>query len=232
MSAEPQLLAAGFGRLSRSASGILVKAATGFHVFRVDGYSWSKTFAAGERISSEKFSVGGDSWYVDYYPNGAESSKDSSDYISLHLRLSCDGDNKYHARAQYKFSLLDHAGNAAYERPAETSTFTYAGRIRDKSSWCRIPEGSGCGIAEFIRREELERRSESLLQDDCLAIRCDVGVAQQEYVGVAPKQRNCRHDDDDDDEYYREGSPEGRRRRRQPLDDVEYIRQCLVRRPN
>ncbi|TVT97045.1 hypothetical protein EJB05_57731, partial [Eragrostis curvula] len=227
MSAAPQLLAAAsVGRLSRSASGILVKAATGFHVLRVDGYSWTKTLAAGERISSNQFLVGNKYWFMDYYPNGADGSK-ASDYISLRLRLrnGCsrrDCDIVYHRQAQYKFSIVDRTGKAVYEVPAETSTFTYPGPGTPY-------EGSGCGPDEFITREELERRSETLLPDDCLAIRCDVGVAQQERVAdVAPKHKqHNRHDDSDESDW--EGSPEGRRRG-QPLNDLEYIRRCLARR--
>ncbi|TVT97249.1 hypothetical protein EJB05_57518, partial [Eragrostis curvula] len=209
MSAAPQLLAAAsVGRLSRSASGILVKAATGLHVLRGDGYSWTKTLAAGERISSNQFLVGNEYWFMDYYPNGADGSK-ASDYISLRLRLR-NGCSRRDCHIVYR---RDSAVQVQHRRPNRQ------GRLR----------GSGCGPDEFITREELERRSETLLPDDCLAIRCDVGVAQQERVAdVAPKHKqHNRHDDSDESDW--EGSPEGRRRG-QPLNDLEYIRRCLARR--
>nr|CAB3480044.1 unnamed protein product [Digitaria exilis] len=45
--------------LSRAASGVIAKPARGFQVFRIDGYSWTKSrtksLPAGERITSEYF---------------------------------------------------------------------------------------------------------------------------------------------------------------------------------
>ncbi|CAO2199859.1 unnamed protein product [Urochloa humidicola] len=64
------LSAAGAAPASRSASAVVAKPARGFHVFRVDGYSVTTTFPAGERITSAPFDVGGRCWLVDYYPNG------------------------------------------------------------------------------------------------------------------------------------------------------------------
>ena len=66
--------AAGLGRLSRSASKIVAKAANGFHLLRVDGYSQTKRILPGQKLSSQDFTVGGHSWRIDYYPNGRDTA--------------------------------------------------------------------------------------------------------------------------------------------------------------
>ena len=92
-------------------------------------------------------------------------------------------------------------------------------------------EDIGAGLPDFITKEELERRLETLLRDDCLAIRCDVGVTQLGVLTVAPKEtHNARPQDDGDDSDWEGGGGESsRRRRRQPLDDMEYIRRSLAK---
>ncbi|WVZ95013.1 hypothetical protein U9M48_040823 [Paspalum notatum var. saurae] len=84
-----------------------------------------KTLPAGERVSSQQFTVGGRCWWIDYYPNGTDgSTKEGSagDSIALYLRLvrtemvTGAGYSLYNiemkrVRAQYRFSLLDLDGN-------------------------------------------------------------------------------------------------------------------------
>jgi len=233
MSSVPPLLSApGAGKPSRSASAVVAKATRGFQVFRIDGYSWTKALPGGERITSEQFNVGGRFWHIDYYPNGTDgSSSDSAGSIALYLRLQ----NTYkveRVRAQYKFSLLDLAGNESYELPAETGIFRSTGHNnRGEVS----PEDPGCGYAGFITMEDLEKRRDSLLKEDCLAIRCDVGVTEVTTMAVGPKNgrpestRNyggyvyadgAESPDEEDDG----GSHKGKRG--EP-DDKEYIRRCL-----
>ncbi|CAL5008366.1 unnamed protein product [Urochloa decumbens] len=224
MAAAQSLLSAAVRQLSRSAHGVVVSPVRGFQVFRIDGYSWSKTLAAGDRITSGYFAVGGRSWCVDYYPNGTDTAKDS-DAISLYLRLAGTYE-KQRVRAEYKFSLLDAAGNAAYELPATTSICTCAAVNHHRDSLAELDVG--VGLAEFVTKQELERRQETLLRDDCLAIRCDVGVTELGVLAVAPKEshhNSNRHDDGDDSDW--EGAESRERRRRQPLDDREYIRRSL-----
>ncbi|KAJ1267344.1 hypothetical protein BS78_07G048600 [Paspalum vaginatum] len=208
----PALLsAASSGQPSRASSAVVAKAARGFQVFRVDGYSWTNALPGGERITSEQFTVGGRIWQVDYYPNAHAANR---------------------MRAQYKFSLLDLDGNAAYELPAETGIF-----VSDATRRCRRggqgeeeeeKDPAGCGYACFITKEDLEKRRGSLLRDDCIAIRCDVGVTEVSTAGGVkqgrPRQRYgyYGYDNGDDD-----GSHEGRRRSQGPPSDKEFIRQCL-----
>ncbi|CAO2205794.1 unnamed protein product [Urochloa humidicola] len=223
MAAAPSLLSAAVRPLSRSAYGVVVSPVRGFQVFRIDGYSWTKTLAAGECITSESFAVGSRRWCVDCYPNGtAAAGASGSDSISLFLRLTAAAAAaaaaaavKQRVRAEYKFSLLDAAGNAAHELPAAAGVFT---------------TGGGGGHGGVVGKEELERRRDTLLRDDCLAIRCDVGVTELAVLAVAPKESHHTKDDggDDDDSDWEDGG-ESRRRCRKPLDDMEYIRRSLAK---
>ncbi|TVT97250.1 hypothetical protein EJB05_57519, partial [Eragrostis curvula] len=78
-----------------------------------------------------------------------------------------------------------------------------------------------CGYDEFIGKEELERRRESLLQGDCLAIRCDVGVMDLQPMFIEPPRQRTGHDDDED---YESGWEDA--------DDTEYVRRCLAAQRN
>ncbi|KAL6658992.1 hypothetical protein ACP70R_003032 [Stipagrostis hirtigluma subsp. patula] len=199
------------------------------------------TLPGGERVSSLDFLVGGCRWRVDLYPNGADRSRDASGSVSLYLNLVGGGWGNRRVRAQYRFSLLDPAGHAAYERPAETGVFTRAGD--DSSSDDdddKKPRGRGCGHAEFISAEELEGRRESLLAGDCLAVRCDVDVT--ELMRAEPLGENQYYsfddssdssDSDSDSDMPQPGKRRRRRhrrRRRREVDDAEYIRRCLAQR--
>ncbi|CAO2210101.1 unnamed protein product [Urochloa humidicola] len=177
----------------RSASCFVAKPARGFQLLRIDGYSCTKDLPAGERVTSDVFTVGGRHWCVDYYPNGASADDESSGAIALYLRLVggvsynyYHQTNKDRVRARYKFSLLDLAtGDAAYELPEETAVFTVA------AAGGQAAEGGGCGYAEFIARAELE----GLIREDRLAIRCDVGVTEVAPLpgagGEVPGRRPC-----------------------------------------
>ena len=173
---------------------------------------------------------------IHYYPNSKHRAGDDSDSISLYLRLA-----EYHyrpkqhvqqrVRVQYRFSLLDPSGGDAYELPAATGVFVPTA-VHDHH-YDEEEELVGCGYAKFITKEELERRRETLLKDDSLAIRCDVGVVEVEGLSLGSKFRHQRataldlnysDDEDPDDDQAR---PRRNRSRRQP-DDREFIRRCLA----
>ncbi|KAG2581654.1 hypothetical protein PVAP13_6KG068100 [Panicum virgatum] len=217
-SSVPPPLLTGAAKPSRSASSVVARKAQGFQVFRIDGYSVTTALPGGERISSEPFCVGGRCWRVDYYPNGTDASKDDSD----------------------DFSLLDLAGTPAYELPKETAIFTDAAHVYGAA---REEAAAGRGYACFITKEELAKRRESLLGNDSLAIRCDVGVAEVEALVVAPQLmrggavgRGMRRGGyygyggrsgyESPDEMY--GEHDGSRSQPPPPDDKEYIRRCLT----
>ncbi|XP_034601123.1 BTB/POZ and MATH domain-containing protein 4 [Setaria viridis] len=250
-SLPPTLLSAGAGAgqpLSRSTSCFVAKPGRGFLVLRIDGYSWTKALPGGERITSDVFTVGGRQWCVDYYPNGADASADESDAIALYLRLVGYQyqQQKERVRAQYKFSLFDLAGNAAYELPAETGTFTLT-----RPTALLPGQDYGFAVApisggQAAAAEDLERRRDSLLKEDCLAVRCDVGVTEVAPLSVVPKPSMPpppimpRHDygyhyggypefNDDGAPSVWDGSRECKRSHQEPPpDDKEYIRRCLA----
>ncbi|TVU03738.1 hypothetical protein EJB05_50716, partial [Eragrostis curvula] len=176
--------------LLRSASAVAAKPVKAFQVFRIDGFSWTKTMLpGGERVSSQPFFAGGRRWQVDLYPNGADAYKDTADAVALYLRMVSSSTGR--VRVQYKFSLLDLAtGDAAYELPAETGTLLPCpgGTYHYAAATAAGPEEARLGYAEFVAWEELERRRESLLVEDCLAVRCDVGVMELEVLGLDIEQ--------------------------------------------
>ena len=64
-------------------------------------------------------------------------------------------------------------------------------------------DGRGCGHDTFIRRDKLETwRVRLLLKDDCLVIRCDVGIIVIDHlrlrsIAVGPKRSRSARDDTD-----------------------------------
>ncbi|TVU42833.1 hypothetical protein EJB05_09256, partial [Eragrostis curvula] len=143
------------------------------------------------------------------------------------------------------------AARPAYERPAETGVFTCH---EDEDGGAAGKADLGCGCAEFVAKEELERRRGSLLAEDCLAVRCDVGVVQVEATAVVEEQqhkwkgygnrkgcgpygrrgrgrgrgRGVNYSSYDYSDYDFDGDEGGRLQ--QPQDDGEFIRQCLTKR--
>ncbi|KAK1692667.1 hypothetical protein QYE76_009364 [Lolium multiflorum] len=203
---------AAVGHLSRSASRAVAKAANGFHLLRIECYSETEMVLPGQRISSEDFTVGDYSWRVDCYPNGRDTSMKSNAI------------------------LLDGAGNAGYELPAETASFTsvssmYNYHYRSPVLGAVDEQGPGCGHDEFIGREELERRREDLIRDDRVVLRCDVGVTQIEGSCLAADELS---DEEEDEQYnapgYGYGPPRQRRFRRR-TDEDEYVKWCLTEEP-
>ncbi|XP_051229499.1 BTB/POZ and MATH domain-containing protein 1 [Lolium perenne] len=222
----------GLGRLTRSATRILAKQANGFHLLRIDGYSQTKTVLPGHKLSCNGFNVGGHSWRIDYYPNGRDTSANHN-AISLYLQLT----NRLpqHLQARYRFSLLDHGGNAAYELPAANGTFIPVPEVNHYALQnAGTQPGTGCGHEEFIGKEELERR-EHLIRNDSIVIRCDVGVAEIGNSWLAQDELNAWEDGEESEEEGYEapggyGAPRRRNRRKRRADDKEYVKWCLAQR--
>uniref|UniRef100_I1QUQ4 BTB domain-containing protein n=1 Tax=Oryza glaberrima TaxID=4538 RepID=I1QUQ4_ORYGL len=92
---------------TRSTSAIVVDRVTGHHLFKIDGYSFTKETPTGTAIASGEFTVGGYRWRIEYYPNGR--GKKSADYISLYLSLdkNINGKVKVKVKVKYQFDLAD-----------------------------------------------------------------------------------------------------------------------------
>ncbi|KAK3152909.1 hypothetical protein QOZ80_2BG0165170 [Eleusine coracana subsp. coracana] len=113
----------------------------------------------GQFIEFPPFKVGGCSWTICYYPNGASSI--SQDYISIFIALEGRVDEAP-VRARTRFNLFDWAGKPVPGNSTDTD-------VREFSD---IGQAYGC--EGFIRKDFLEASEH--LADDCLIIMCDVSV--------------------------------------------------------
>uniref|UniRef100_R7W5C3 Uncharacterized protein n=1 Tax=Aegilops tauschii TaxID=37682 RepID=R7W5C3_AEGTA len=225
---------AGPGRLSRSASRIVVKPADGFHLLRIDGYSQTKKILPGQKLSSQEFHR--PQLAIDYYPNG-RTDESNSGAISVCLQLTHATQSPQQAR--YKFSLLDRDGVPAYELAAQTGSFTgvfpdvhahYNPAIGDGDG---EESGPGCGHDEFIAKEELERRRGDLIRDDCIMIRCDVGVTQINLSWLAQDEiiRDGQHYAPPVHGLYGPPRRHPHQRQHHRADDDEYVKWCVTQEP-
>ncbi|RLM51052.1 BTB/POZ and MATH domain-containing protein 2-like [Panicum miliaceum] len=146
---------------SRSASAIVKDAITGSHLLHVEGYSRTKGVPNGRFIKSRPFKVGGFSWCVSYYPNGARPNL--ADCISVFLTL--DETVAQTVKAQAKFSLLNQVSRTG---PSHTLTTL----LREYSN-----HACGYGFDDFIKREFLEKSE--YLKDDSIKIKCDVFISKK-----------------------------------------------------
>lgn len=130
-------------------------------MLRIDGYSTTKgLLGVNKGISSCTFCVGGHSWYIKYYPDGYD--KESSDWISVFLRLNYPARVDHDVRARFKFSVLDQNGEPV-------TFFTLSSQMHTFSKTCE-----SWGYDKFAKRKDLE--SSSHVKNDTIHIRCDVTV--------------------------------------------------------
>jgi speckle-type POZ protein len=150
-------------RPSPSASTIVVSETTGQHVFKIEGYTRTRTMLAnGEYFCSGEFRLGGHTWRLKYYPNG--NSLESTSFISMRLESISIGttDDDVHGKVELSISLPGHAGE-----PIQLSTFYNHNCVFTENN-------NGVNIDRFITRAELE--SSTYLKDDCFTVRCDLTV--------------------------------------------------------
>ncbi|KAM3261031.1 hypothetical protein ACQJBY_051974 [Aegilops geniculata] len=140
------------------------------YVLKVDGYTRTKALVkSGRCVISTPFSVGGHKWTVRYWPNGV--LKDCAHSISLYLRL--ESPDAQDVKAKFTLSVLDKNGEPvpSYSRANPMHTFS------NGSSWSH---------PLIIKKADLEASGH--LRDDCLAIRCNLTIAEikSEEVKVPP----------------------------------------------
>ncbi|CAD6337517.1 unnamed protein product [Miscanthus lutarioriparius] len=121
---------------------------------KIDGYSLTKGTPTGDYLESDTLTVGGHSWRIRFFPNGAKSEDEG--FISVFLHL--DGRVADMVKAQFQFDFVDNME----EEPVTAATFT------DKVSW---------GYPQFIRREELEKSEH--LKNDSFTLRCKIAVIHE-----------------------------------------------------
>ncbi|KAK1684476.1 hypothetical protein QYE76_045324 [Lolium multiflorum] len=167
------------GACGMSASAIVAKAASGSHVLKIDGYSRTTGFGAGNFITSRSFKVGGRRWCLRYYPDGCDCN--CNGWISILLCLDPSETGK--VRALYKMSLLDQQG------------YPVASGSRE-SSRCRTFTGKGepRGFCQFVTKAGL-RDNRRYLKDDTFSVKCDITVVTgivTEDVVVPAAQRGIK----------------------------------------
>ncbi|XP_057780446.1 BTB/POZ and MATH domain-containing protein 2-like [Salvia miltiorrhiza] len=143
----------------------------GSHEFKIAGYSLSKGIGIGKYIASDTFMVGGYDWAIYFYPDG-KSTEDNSTYISLFIALASEGTD---VRALFELTLLDQSGR---ERHKVHSHFS---RALESGPYTLKYRGSMWGYKRFFKRTALE--TSDYLKDDCLQVRCCVGVVKSHTEG-------------------------------------------------
>ncbi|CAN6361289.1 unnamed protein product [Urochloa humidicola] len=157
--AATALLSAAARRCSRSASTIGRRAVTDSHSLTIDGYSASRKIPNQWFTRSQPFDAVGHRWRIRYHPNVAGWI---DGHISLYLELEVDsfyGVYRITDPVDFKFTLLNHAGNPVHSRGVEAHVFC---------------EQSRNGFEEFIKWDDLARSG--CLRDDSFTVRCDITV--------------------------------------------------------
>ncbi|CAN6356500.1 unnamed protein product [Urochloa humidicola] len=158
--AATALLSAAARRCSRSASTIGRRAVTDSHSLTIDGYSASRKIPNQWFTRSQPFEAVGHRWRIRYHPNVAGWI---DGHISLYLELEVDsfyGVYRITDPVDFKFTLLNHAGNPVHSRGVEAHVFCEQSRRN--------------GFEEFIKWDDLARSG--CLRDDSFTVRCDITV--------------------------------------------------------
>ncbi|CAM8971280.1 unnamed protein product [Rhodiola kirilowii] len=149
----------------------LTETVNGSHEFKIEGYSLSKGMAIGKYIPSDTFMVGGYAWAIYFYPDG-KSVEDNAAYVSLFIALASEGTD---VRALFELTLMDQSGKDRHK------VHTHFGRTLEGGPYSLKYRGSMWGYKRFFKRTLLE--SSDYLKDDCLSVRCSVGVVRSHTEG-------------------------------------------------
>ena len=87
---------------------IFAEAVSGSHVLLIKGFSRTKGNGNGKFFRSSSFTVGGQRWYMKFYPPMVFDPK--ADWISLFVQL--DHSDDVEVKARLKFSELDNMGGS------------------------------------------------------------------------------------------------------------------------
>ncbi|KAF7074262.1 hypothetical protein CFC21_079160 [Triticum aestivum] len=143
----------------QSASVVVCSAASGYHLFIVDGYLRSKEKTPnGKSIKSRPFRVGGYWWVILYSLNGERSQDEGHTSITLAL----DQDVSRHVKVQFEFSFIDQIVKQDSARIHLTEVIS-------------VSTGTSCGHHRWMKSRDFEASRH--LRDDSFIIRCDVFVA-------------------------------------------------------
>ncbi|KAL4272866.1 hypothetical protein GQ457_13G028990 [Hibiscus cannabinus] len=143
----------------------------GSHEFKIRGYSLAKGMGVGKYIASDTFMVGGYEWAIYFYPDG-KSAEDNASYVSLFIALASEGTD---VRALFELTLLDQSGKDHHK------VHSHFGRMLESGPYSLKYRGSMWGYKRFFKRTLLD--TSDYLKDDCLSIRCCVGVVKSHTEG-------------------------------------------------
>ncbi|KAK6148547.1 hypothetical protein DH2020_019459 [Rehmannia glutinosa] len=144
------------------------KTEKGSYLWVVKNYSLlRKKTGVGKSIESEEFTAGGHQWAIAFYPNGKDIDAYNDGYISLYIVLKSE--SSVPISFLHEIFVLGHSDNG-HGRQCGLSLFKL-----DEGIPCLFP-GEFCGVCRFMKREVLESPGTGYLRDDCLKIRCTVGV--------------------------------------------------------
>ncbi|KAK8623653.1 hypothetical protein V6N13_065019 [Hibiscus sabdariffa] len=143
----------------------------GSHEFKIKGYALAKGMGVGKYIASDTFMVGGYEWAIYFYPDG-KSAEDNASYVSLFIALASEGTD---VRALFELTLLDQSGKDRHK------VHSHFGRVLESGPYTLKYRGSMWGYKRFFKRTLLE--TSDYLKDDCLSIRCCVGVVKSHTEG-------------------------------------------------
>lgn len=139
------------------------KFSTGSKTFEITGYSFTKCLGDLNFIQSDRFTVGGYDWALDFYPNGSTKK----DHVAAGIRLLTD---EKVAKAVHAFYLKD-----VYRKkwiPMVTAddspllTYSTVKDINGFKTWIRD---------SLIKRSDFEMY---YLRDDTLEIKCTLWVSE------------------------------------------------------
>ncbi|CAL4979456.1 unnamed protein product [Urochloa decumbens] len=200
---------------SSAATVVVVAAETvaGSHVLTIDGYAKTKAaLGVGESVESDRFRVGGHSWYIECYPCGED--EEAPGWVSVYLCpvaepgfghrrgqaspgappppvrpcLCLEADHhgcskdEEAVKVRLRFVLLDRAGDTLF-----------GPRPRSKHVQTFSGTDDSWGVDRFVKITELES---SLLEDDgadLFRIRCDVIVIKEAVVQPGGDLLHRRH---------------------------------------
>ncbi|XP_057780440.1 BTB/POZ and MATH domain-containing protein 2-like [Salvia miltiorrhiza] len=149
----------------------ITETVNGSHEFKITGYSLSKGIGIGKYIASDTFMVGGYDWAIYFYPDG-KSAEDNATYVSLFIALASEGTD---VRALFELTLLDQSGRERHK------VHSHFGRALETGPYTLKYRGSMWGYKRFFKRTALE--TSDYLKDDCLQVRCCVGVVRSHTEG-------------------------------------------------
>ncbi|CAN6288196.1 unnamed protein product [Urochloa humidicola] len=157
--------AAGDGSPSRSAPATDAAAVCGYHLLKIVGYSRTKAVPSGNGIKSCTFSIGGRTWFVEYFPNGPIGG-----YRSQFIYVMLDDTVAENTKARVSISLLDQDRNSVPSYRPISSIVDFS---RERP-W----------MYPLIRREFLEESE--YLKDDSFTLRFDITVMKNVHTEETP----------------------------------------------